>query len=315
MSAVMDDLAAVLGVRRLVDINPKPREPLALDMLDMEGHTILYGDGGSGKGVIAADLAGRLGKRVLILDYEDHPGEWARRVRALGGDMDLIHHVSPLTVSWHGQRGPIWAQKEDIWELCGTFDIEYLVIDSIVPACGAGDSLKPEAPAQYMDALQFIGRPALSLATHEGERGPLPVGSVFWHHLARTTWSVTKLGGEGHRILLRHRKHNNHESMGKSLLTVDWLDNLPRNVHREGYTESLSRQIADLLACPEATPKDGPHGLTAARLADLLNEDLDDDEPRVKVDSVRHALRRGLNATRKAFTVSGTGKDARWSNA
>ncbi|MEJ1731141.1 hypothetical protein SMA90_32955, partial [Escherichia coli] len=85
--------------------------------------------------------------------------------------------------------------------------------------------LKPEAPAQYATALAYIGRPVLSLAhvTKDGD-GRYPFGSAFWHHLARTTWSVERVGGDGHKVLLRHRKHNNHGNAGRFLVTIEWDD-------------------------------------------------------------------------------------------
>lgn len=301
--------ALLLGARPLSDIPTDPPPDLALGRLDMEGHTILYGDGGAGKGVIASHWAGLLGMPVLILDYEDHPGEWARRVRALGGDGGRIHHVSPMTSTWGGTRGPIWEQRDDIRDLCDELGVGYVVIDSIIPACGATDALKPEAPAQYATALAYVGRPALSLAhvTKEGD-GRYPFGSAFWHHLARTTWSATKVGGAGHRVLLRHRKHNNHASQGKYLVTVEWDDDgLPRQVIEEGYSQSLAKELAVLLSEPDAAD-----GLTVAQLVDRLNADLEDDEPRVKPDSVRTALRRGIP---QRFTVAGKDQEARWSNA
>ncbi len=102
---------------------------------------MLFGPGDVGKGTLTSqwvtDLV-RLGHTPLILDYENHPGEWSRRVRALGGPD--VHakavYVAPNSPDWHGKHGPMWEQVEDLAEIVGTFNSTFVVIDSIVMACG-----------------------------------------------------------------------------------------------------------------------------------------------------------------------------------
>ena len=65
-----------LGAHVLSGIPTEPPAPLLIGRLDPEGHTILYGTGGVGKGTLAASWANGLledGKRILIVDYENHP--------------------------------------------------------------------------------------------------------------------------------------------------------------------------------------------------------------------------------------------------
>jgi len=53
-AAVAPDISARLGARLLADISTAPPPPLLIERLDPEGHSILYGTGGAGKGVETA---------------------------------------------------------------------------------------------------------------------------------------------------------------------------------------------------------------------------------------------------------------------
>ena len=306
-------LLAHLGTCRLSDIPADPPPPLLVGRLDPSGHTILYGTGGTGKGVLACqwivELA-RAGQVVLVVDYENHGTEWSRRVRSLGGETahGAVFYVAPLTPSWKGTRGAIWTQAADIHALVEEIHATYVVIDSIVAACAGVDPLKPEAASLYAGALQFILRPALSLAhiTKEGDQ-TYPFGSVFWHNLARTTWSLAPAGEDGrHSVVLTHRKRNNYGSLGKFLIDVHWDEDLPVKVIERGYTSALAGRIAVELTA-------GP--MTVTELVVNLNDTLDDGAEKVRPNSVGKACRRGTKETPRRFTVTGKGPTARYSNA
>jgi hypothetical protein len=274
-----------LGARRLSLVSTAPAPPPLLNRLDPEGHTVLFGTGGVGKGSLAAWWIVQLvaaGYRVLLVDYENHPGEWARRIFNLGGAAALegVLYVAPLSAEWHGKRGPLWVGAAELRELADEDGSTYIVIDSAVPACGATDPLKPEAASQYTAALELIGRPALSLA-HVTKADDLryPFGSVFWHNLARMTWSMAR---EGDGALLMNRKANNYGRLGRYIVALTWFDGRLGEVSERPYMVVLADRIADALA-------DGP--LTVAGIVDRLNED-GEGEP-IKADSIRHALRRG----------------------
>jgi len=289
-------------VRCLADEEPTPVRPYLIGRLDAEGATCLYGTGDTGKGVIASEWIAELvraGHRVLIVDYESHRDEWTRRIEALGGPevrRGVFHVVPP----WGGS---IWHHAAELGAIAERLEASYLVIDSAVPACRTADPLKPEAAGLYASALARIGRPSLTLA-HATKADDLryPFGSVFWHNLARTTWSAKRTGADGHRVILQHRKHNNHPAMGRFLLTVEWWDDLPREVRLQHYTAAIADRLAQTLA------EDGPG--TVPRLVGRLNAE-DEEEP-VKPDTVSKALRRGLKADPKRWTVTGTGVGATW---
>lgn len=300
-----------LGARLLNIIPTDPPPPLLVGRIDPAGHTILYGTGGVGKGTLASSWVVALlmeGRRVLIVDYENHPDEWARRISGIGADaslMEQVLHVSPLTAAWGGKRGALWVQAPDLRQLAIAFRADVLLVDSLVPACGGTDALKPEAAAQYAGGLEYIGLPTLSLA-HVTKEHDLryPFGSVFWHNLARTTWSLKGVGGT---VLLSHRKHNNYARLPRQQIEVTWAsDGTPQSVWERSHSEALAQRISYLLA---------GQALTAGQIVELLNDDLDEDDEEVKANSVRVALNRGLKARPPKFAKAGSGSAEKWSNA
>ena len=292
-----------LGARWLRDVPHAEPPELLLGRLDAEEDTVLFGAGDTGKGVLACDWIVRLtqqGHRVLVLDYENHPTEWSRRIRSLGGAnaVERVVHVSPTGPSWGGPRGAVWQQQAELRQLADAIDATFVVVDSAAVACGAADSLKPEAPGQYFPALRYLGRPTLTLAhVTKGDDLRYPFGSVFWHNLARVTWSAEKVGVQGHQVILSHRKGNNHSHQGKSLVTITWREGLPGEVWEETYNVRLALLISAVLKA------EGPR--TVSQIVTSLNGDLEEGEARIKPDSVRAALRRGLRAVPKQFTVAG----------
>lgn len=296
--AIGSDLGERAGARVLTSIPDGPPPPLFLDRLDPLGHTILYGTGGAGKGTLASEWIRRLadeGARVLIVDYENHPDEWARRLSGLGAGVltDRVLHVAPFAPGWQLSRGPIWAQAPDLYELARAWGATYIVVDSIVPACGAIDPLKPEAAGQYAAALERIGLPVLSLAhVTKAEQVAYPFGSVFWHNLARLTWSLQV---DGKRAVLVNRKANNYSRGGRYVVESTWQDGRPVEVWERAYSAVLADRIADAL---------GEGRRTVEQLVAALNEGLAEDEVAVKPDSVRAALRRGLKGEDRRFDLA-----------
>lgn len=303
------DLAAV----RLQDLDANPPPPLWHGRIDPTDHTILYGTGDVGKGTLAASWIARFAEdvdvfdgiagSVLILDYENHPNEWARRIRGLAKgpieDLD-VRWTAPLRYDWLGRRGPIWDQAADLRAIVEYHDITLVVVDSIVPACGGADVTETGAPSRYAAAIQQMGVPVLSLA-HVTKADDLryPFGSVFWHNLCRVSWSLSRTAGG--RLELVNRKSNNYAKAGRAEVIVTWLDDELREVWERPYSAALAERIDEALT-------DGP--LTAGQLVDRLNEECEDGEEPVKANSVRAALRRGLTGLAARYTVTGGGTAA-----
>ena len=276
----------------LGSISTEPPPPMLVGRLDPEGHTILYGPGGVGKGALACwwivELV-RTGHRVLILDFEGHATEWARRIGSLDPTAAQgVWYVAPSK--------PLRAIATDVKAECDQYQITYVVVDSAVMACG-DDPMKPEAARAYGEGLIRLGRPALTLAhVTKLDDGRYPFGSVFWHNLARTTFSLVP---DGDTTLLTHRKGNNYAKIARQAVTMTWTDGQLREVWERSYAASLGDEIADLLA--------GSAGMTLAAIV----EHLSGAERTIAKSSVQSALTRGVGPMGR-FTCVRSGDNVTW---
>jgi hypothetical protein len=164
--------------------------------------------------------------------------------------------------------------------------------------------MDPGTVALYAGALEYLGLPVLSLA-HVTKADDLryPFGSVFWHNLARVTWSLHR---DGERTILTHRKANSYANQGKTVVTVTWRDGLPRDVAEQAFSVVVAARIEEVLV---------DTSLAVGAIVARLNGDLEEGEQPIKADTVRAALRRGLASEPKRFTPEGTGETATWRRA
>jgi hypothetical protein len=272
----------------LAGIDTAPPPPMLIERLDPEGHTILYGTGGVGKGALACWWIAQLvrdGSGVLIVDYEAHPAEWSRRIAALAPDAHSsgrIRHIAP--------RKPLRDVAEVVAAEALTFGLDIIVVDSAVMACGS-DPLKPEIAGEYAAAVMRIGLPVLSLAhVTKADDMRYPFGSIFWHNLARTTWGLQ--ADQSGAVVLSHRKHNNYAPLGRFVVAATWHDGKLREVFEKGYQLALRERISDILA-------GGP--MTLTEIVEALNEDDMSGVP-VKRESVSRVIRKHIP---ESFRLSG----------
>jgi hypothetical protein len=256
-----------VGSRTLDDLpSGPPPEQLAEPYLSAEGVTIFYGLGGTGKGYISVYLALQLvrsGKRVTVIDFEGHPGEWGRRAHAMGFtkiERQMVNYRSPFADDWTATRGSLKdvaaILREDLDEPDRRAD--YLVIDSYTTASSTGDSMGGAAAAQeFFNAVARLGRPALVIAhvAGGGDKFPdKPFGSVFVHNLARETWAVAQLGDSDAepddsgtmQIELRNKKANARPKSPPQFLTFTF--NQMGNVSVDAARPGGSTQVVDLIA-------------------------------------------------------------------
>lgn len=278
--------------------------PLLLGYLDPDDYSVLFGDGGTGKGVVAAWWASQLtrdGWVVVLLDYEQNTRlEWVPRVTRFGGDLSRLLVVQPTGAIWdHAERvRDVVARAEDAHPGSPV----YLVVDSIGYAIGDAKLEDSSTATRYKKALNVIGRPALSLAhTTKANADPRhPFGSVFWSNNVRHTMSVSrKSDADDAPRMLRNKKANRRGEFEAVEIDWSWVrDELPATLTFSRSTTSTSSRIVEALAAGPMTVKE----VVAALASDGAGDEVSD-------RTVAAALNRG-----DAFVSDGK-KPARWSLA
>jgi len=259
-----------------------PNSGLLLPPLVRDGEpTILFGDGGVGKSMLAlaialslhADRGDVLGltpvatKRVLYLDWEAN--DWTQRDRM----QRLIGEPMP-DVLYRRCVGSLRDQVEPLKKMIRTHRVGFLVIDSVALAAG----IEPEtadAANGFFDALAVLGVGAICVAhvTKSAIEQDKPFGSIFWHNGARSTWLVKKVQEHSSNVFsvgLFNKKNNNgplHAPLGYNVeFGEDRTTFTRRDVHdlpELAVSEPLRLRIAAALRGGKKT---------YAELADELNE-------------------------------------------
>ena len=193
-----------LGAIDLTEFQHEP-QPLALGFINPEGTTVLFGEGGDGKGWVAARWASRL-DRVAILDFEQHPHEWAYRLNKFGKNLKDIIYFAPVGSfeRWAEHGGAEQLQESGA---------RYLIVDSAVYAVHTDDAYGPEGAMSYKRARALVGNPPSILIAHTAKGQDSVFGSVFWGNEARLIWRMYR-NFKGGRYL-QCKKSNNYDIEGK----------------------------------------------------------------------------------------------------
>lgn len=259
---VEDDVTEDLPVS-LADVDAALPEDLLLDRIHPQEHTILYGDGGTGKGVIAAWWVARLtreGMTVLVVDYEYHMNfEWRPRVEGFGGDMEKVAVLQP--------EKPIWEIAGWLRTQAAAYDV--VVVDSVTYACVGEEVEKSVTATKYSMAVNLLGKPVLSIAhvTKTDAAPNHPFGSVFWSNGARVTVNVSRLKAEDPESprVLKNTKTNQRGPFPSVAVRWDWLyqdgppgctcsrpprdqRGMPHHLHEEEMTPSQTQMVREALA-------------------------------------------------------------------
>lgn len=292
-------------LRRLSAFSTEPPAPMLVERLDPTGHTILFGAGGVGKGTYAAWLAVQLVRsehRPLVLDYEHHPEEWARRVYGLDADaLPEIQYAAPLSAHWEGKRGALWEAADELRSLCIDEGITVLIIDSLAIACAGADVSDPGTPALYAAGLELLERPVLSLAhVNRAHDMTYPFGSAFWHNLARLSWSMEE---DGPRAIVTPRKSNNYVRTAKVAVEITWAEGLPRSVFERPYGDTIADRIREALGAKRLSLKD---------VAEAVNDALEEDVTPIPVKRIDNQLRRMASGVEAEIGSEGEGRARVW---
>ncbi len=207
----------------LVALVPAPRPPgqrdLIADVLPLGETSLIYADGDSGKGILALLMALvcltgctvphlrplRRVRRVAYLDWETTEEEIAARVDALCRGLKVT--LPPGAMLY---RPMIRALADDTPRLRAEFErqgVELVVVDSLVPACGA----EPEgahATITTFNALRAFASTTRVVLAHVNRmdadaQGPArPWGSVFTRNLARAGWEIKRAEPDGDDLVM-----------------------------------------------------------------------------------------------------------------
>jgi hypothetical protein len=198
--------------------------------IESDGVTLLYGDGGSMKSLLAlamglsvASGVPLLGMQptmacpVLLLDWEASPQDHAERARALwqGADTGTLDPPDTL-VHYQRQVGSLSASSASISRTIQENHIGLCIVDSVGIARG-GAPEGAEETIKFFRAARSLGVPVLAIdhiSQESRKTGNLssPFGSRYTHNLARRSWAVEKEQEEGATeatIYTTNHKHNN----------------------------------------------------------------------------------------------------------
>lgn len=196
--------------------------------------TILFGDGGSAKSMLALAAAATLQSgrpyigltpaapmTVGYLDWEMDGTEHRDRLSRLAGD-DL-----PAIVYVPCAR-PLADDLDRIRREVQRHALEYLVIDSVALACD-GPPEAAEVAIRFFGALRELGVGSL-LVAHVNRSGDTdrPFGSAFWHNGGRLTWYAkleADIGGST-TVGLFAKKANTGPRPAPLGYRIDWGDRI-----------------------------------------------------------------------------------------
>lgn len=259
----------------------QPEEIMALDdtaeptfliypLLPLNQPTILFGDGGTGKGHLAMLLgliatlpyfdnelgliAPKVSTPTLYLDYEADRNDFENTLSNLCrgiGEFCSFYRIPAFQ--------PLPDIANNLHLICQDKKIKLMIIDSLGPACG-GNPNDAEAAIKMFNALRQFPDITKLLIAHNSKdpltKSRTPFGSVFFLNLARSVWEVKKAQEVDSNIMtlaLTHRKYNRRQQLPIGL-ELTFADDGPITMKRVDLsTTELSTempihyQITDLL--------------------------------------------------------------------
>lgn len=308
----------------LSKIEPQTTELYAVDpLITLHETNIIYGDGGSGKSLLALALGmavadtqdeitlpfpvvSKVHGPVLYLDFETCQDEQASRMHALtkGWGCCILPQVH-YRPAFRSLADDIASIRADVQRL----KVVLLVVDSMGPACG-GEPEKAETVLQFMNALRSLGAVTRLVISHVS-KGDLDkkrariFGSVYARNLARSCWEVRASEEEQSDKLslgLFHEKFNRGKRHKPFGLGFTWEAN------------KLTLNAENVMDNPDLAPS----ASVAARIRDILKggpmsiKDIagDLDEP---PNSIRQAVRRAADIIPFGeHYKGGRGKENQW---
>ena len=273
-----------LEFTRLPPEDMAPPPPRLLSPLICNSRTMWFGAQGVGKGVLLTVAITALAEgdsayipgseversvRVGILDWEDNEDEWAERLDRMA--------VPPLSVPYLAPTGPLTSPRvlANVRRWIDGEGVDLVAVDSVIPAAGGADAMRPEAATAYYQALREIERPNLSLAHVPKDKAQAahPFGSTYWSAPARLIWRVERPDDPArHVIRLVNTKHSRWPPATEFLLEVGWAEAGPLRL-RSALNMALARDTAPIIDRIVAALAGAGRPLTAEEIATLIVSD------------------------------------------
>lgn len=155
--------------------------------------TVFFGTGESAKSYMAMWVAAQLctrGLNVLYADWEWDGGDHSKR-------LGRMFRPKPRNLFYLKAKRPLRYEYDRIRRLLKHHDCQFLVCDSVAPACAAPAN-ESESATNYFGMIRELNLGSLHVAHppkgngEEGGRRPRIHGSVFFEYLARSIWWVEK---------------------------------------------------------------------------------------------------------------------------
>lgn len=209
----------------LWEVQPRTTGRMLIDpFVEYGGPTTLYGDGGTGKSMlaiamglsVAADIP-LLGSApsqqgpVLYLDWETDEYTHSERLQALCRGYQ--GNIFPAPIHYRRQQSSLVESQSYVKREIARLGVIFTIADSLGAARG-GDSDSAELTIRTFNAARAFGCPTLFVdhLPKNAKDKTKPFGSVFTHNLSRLTWFAEKAeraAAESIRIGLTNQKANN----------------------------------------------------------------------------------------------------------
>jgi hypothetical protein len=290
-----------------------PPSPLVLGtFIAPEGWTVLYANGGTGKGLLALWMMRHVlfeqpDITICVLDYEGHEWEWGNRARAMGwsqAEMDRVFYVDPYDPAWKAGH-TLAGLAPELRRVGDDLGVGLYVVDSYTTAASSESELGgAKGAVEFFKGGAALGVPGLVLAhtSSSDERFPAkPFGSVFVHNLARETWAGSQMGSETNLTVpglfgvtatsIQVELRNKKRSAGGKVTAQQGFDIEFRSNGdiRVDYQQNYERPVRDLILDVLATTT---KPMTAKALSAAIREDT---ERVVDETTIRRTIARGID--------------------
>ena len=256
--ALQEHLESIASEVDFTDAQETSAQWLLEPLVQAEGANIVFGKGATGKTFLTMRLVlslclgvefmGELPTKtmnILWLDYESSLGSWTFRLNKLMRGLEFDPLLLKGKLFYENARGTALLELvKKIKRIIKRRDIELLVVDSIVPACG-GKAEESSSTTLFFSALAKIGLTSI-LIGHEtkADNTSSTFGSIMFTNRARNIWNVQKsqeMDSSISDVGLYHRKVNDapiysarsahlyFDNINKSLvITKGNLDHIPK---------------------------------------------------------------------------------------